>query len=149
LSKIGNFPEKKIPTLITPKDAFVLPASGKPLGTPYFSNLSHLYVSTDKLHVGVFTVAPGSKYEPGSVHIGDEVYYIIKGTLTHFNPESGQTTEAHAGDVVFNPAGCWHIGFNFTNEECVILYAIAPEIYGKGVEHPPAFPGEYKFYKNE
>jgi len=151
-AKIGNFPfpaNEKKPMLIKKEQAFVLPASGSPLGTPYFSNLSHLFVSTDKLHFGIFTVAPGSKYLPESVHIGDEVYWILKGTITQLNPETGQVTEAREGDVVWQPAGAWHFGYNFTNEECVLLYAIAPEIYGKGVTHAPKFPTKHKLFKSE
>jgi mannose-6-phosphate isomerase-like protein (cupin superfamily) len=101
-----------------------------PPNNPYMSDLNYLYVSNDKLHVGIFILPPGAKYEPPDMHAGDEVYYIFEETLTEPNPVTGTTQEVCEGEAILLPKGAWHQDFNFKNKSLKILYLIAPSFWG-------------------
>jgi gentisate 1,2-dioxygenase len=49
---------------------------------PEFSDLTRIIVSTDKLFLGTYQLAPGGSFNPPELHPGDETYYILDGTLT-------------------------------------------------------------------
>jgi mannose-6-phosphate isomerase-like protein (cupin superfamily) len=83
-----------------------------------------IFISTDKILMSAWIVPPGQSFQPPDIHTGDEPYYILKGIASVCNPETGQVVEAKAGDVVFIPAGCWHVTYNFGEEDmylCAII----------------------------
>jgi len=96
-------------------------------------------VISDKLHFSAYSIPPGGRYEPPDVHYGDEVYYILKGTLTMLNPETGEVLEVHAGEALWIPAGTWHQGHNFREEDVYAVLVMAPRAFypEKGVPKPP------------
>lgn len=57
---------------------------------PESSDLNYLIASTEDMTVGEYRLAPGSTFNPVDVHAGDEIYYILEGSVTMFNPELGQ-----------------------------------------------------------
>jgi mannose-6-phosphate isomerase-like protein (cupin superfamily) len=142
----GNFPcrpDEKKPTLMNRESIKIFIYTPE---NPYFSDLNWLLASTDMLTVGIFQVSPGATFDPPDVHAGDEVYYIIKGTLHELNPESGSVEEVQQGESLLIPQGVAHKAYNFGTDELVILYAIAPKIWDQ--DGPPAgFNGKMKLYK--
>ena len=125
----GNYPfplQEKKPILITREKmkTFIYPPEN-----PYFSDLNWLMVSSDKLSFGIFQLSPGATYYPPDVHVGDEVYYILKGTLTELNPDTGQCIEVNEDEAILLPKGGTHVGYNFTDEELTILWVVAPKIW--------------------
>lgn len=137
-------PEEKKPAVIT-RDKVVTEIY--PPDKPYTSNIVWLYASTDKLSSGVFMLPPGARFAPPDVHDGDEVYYILKGTLTVLNPETGGVNKIHEGEALLIPKDTWHQGYNFTNKEVRILWVIAPRMWDPEKGPAPPFPGEPKLYK--
>jgi len=135
-------PSEKKPTLIT-RDKIVTFAYGN---KPHL-DFNWLFVSTDKLHVGIYQIPPGGRFEPSDVHAGDELYYILKGTLTMFNPETGDVHKVSKGEVLLIPKDGWHQGHNFTDEVVTILFAIAPLMWDPEKGPPLEFPGKPKLYK--
>lgn len=146
-SYFGNFPfppDRKKPVLIRRQDMLVFVY---PQDTPYFGDINRLCASTDKITVAVYSVAPGSKFEPPDVHSGDEVYYVIKGTLTQFNPETGDVHEVHEGEALYIPKGAWHQSYNFTDKEARMLAVLAPRVWDAENPPPSEFPGRPKLFK--
>ena len=142
----GNYPfppQEKKPILITREKMklFVYPPEN-----PYFSDLNWLMVSSDKLTFGIFQLPPGATYYPPDVHAGDEVYYILKGTLTELNPDSGQCLEVNEDEAILLPKGGAHLAYNFTDEELTILYVIAPKIWQEEGA-PLKYKGKMKLFK--
>jgi hypothetical protein len=43
----------------------------------------------------MYLIPPGSRFEPPDIHTGEEVYFLLKGTLTIFNPQTGDVHEVH------------------------------------------------------
>jgi len=137
------FPAKeKKPTLLT-REKSPLWVYGKPPNV----DLNWVLASTDRIHVGYDVVPPGGRFEPPDAHAGDEAYYVLKGTLTQLNNETGETHVVRAGEGLFIPKDCWHQGHNFTDEEVVILWAIAPMMFYPDKGPPEKYPGESKLLK--
>lgn len=143
---IGNFPlppDKKRPCLIKPEQAHhTVYGQGKERISP------RVYVSTDKILISDWTVPPGQTFNPPDIHAGDEPYYVLKGTATIVNPETGQVIEAKAGDAVLIPARCWHTVYNFTEEDLVIVAIIAGKVWEEGdIDTVSNYELEPKFFK--
>lgn len=143
---IGNYPcppDKKKPVLIT-KDkfkTFIFTAEN-----PHSSSFVWNFVNSNEMIFGIFQVPPGGTYGPPTdVHVGDEVYYILQGTLTELNPETGQCVEVHKGEAIYLPKEGFHTAYNFTKEELRILFAIAPKAWAEGMELD--YKGQIKIYK--
>jgi gentisate 1,2-dioxygenase len=145
-SWIGNLPcppDNKKPVLITrdlTKTFIFTPEN------PHSSSLCWNMVNSNRMIFGIFQVPPGGTYGPPTdVHVGDEVYYVLKGTLTELNPETGQCIEVHKGEALLLPKGGYHTAYNFTTKELTILFVIAPKAWEEGLELN--FPGKPKIYK--
>ncbi len=117
-----------------------------PAERPHFSDLNYLYVSTDRLTVGTWQLGPGGTYDPPDLHAGDEVYYLLEGTLTEHNPLIGEFMRATKGEALLLPMHGYHKGYNFEQGIMRILYVIAPKIWEDQVP-PMDFAGKMKMYK--
>ncbi|MHB1254042.1 MAG: cupin domain-containing protein, partial [Candidatus Humimicrobiaceae bacterium] len=131
-------PDKKRPIHIRGEliKNFIYPAD-----VPHFSDLNQLYVSTDKLTVGTWQLGPGGTYNPPDLHAGDEVYYLLEGTLTEHNPVLGEFINVKKGEALLLPEGGYHKGYNFGQGIMKVLYIIAPKIW-LDQEPPMDFAGE-------
>jgi mannose-6-phosphate isomerase-like protein (cupin superfamily) len=144
----GNFPftpSEKKPMLInreTMKMFIYTPEA------PHTSDLNWLLVSTDKMTVGKYQLAPGSHFDPPDIHAGDEVYYVIRGSITMLNVATGQVVELTKGESILLPMGCVHKAYNFTNDDALILFVIAPRIWDESGP-PDAYTEPMKLYKYE
>lgn len=113
---------------------------------PETSDLNWLVASTETMTVGEYQLSPGSHFDPADVHAGDEIYYVMRGQVTMFQPESGQVMQVNQGEGILMPKGTPHIGYNFTDQEARMLYVCAPYIWD--VDGPPLeYEGEMKLYK--
>ncbi|RUM08361.1 MULTISPECIES: cupin domain-containing protein [Rhizobium] len=147
-SYFGNFPHPptdKKPVHLT-RDAYkMFIYTG---AKPYSSDLNYLLASTDQQTTGIYQLAPGSNFDPADIHAGDEVYYVLEGTVHLLNPATGQTEELVEGDAVLIPKGAWHRGYNFSDKPAVILFCIAPRIWDESGP-PTAYDGPTRLYKHE
>lgn len=116
---------------------------------PETSDLNWLIASTDSVTVGEYQLAPGSHFAPADIHPGDEIYYVLKGQVTMFQPESGQVVEVNQGEGILMPKGCPHIGYNFGEKEAFMLYVIAPKAWDDSNGIPLEYTGAMKLYKHE
>ena len=116
---------------------------------PETSDLNWLIASTDSVTVGEYQLSPGSHFDPADVHAGDEIYYVITGEVTMFQPESGQTLNIRQGEGILMPKGCPHIGYNFGETYARMLYAIAPKAWDDTAGIPSEYTGAMKVYKYE
>lgn len=142
---IGNTPfppHKKKPVLITEPSVVTVYGIGDERISP------RVWVSTDKILISEWVVPPGQSFKPADIHGGDEPYYIDEGTSTVVNHETGQVTEAHAGDCMLIPANSWHLVYNFTDDPVRIIAIIAGKVWEKGqkdtVEQQSVTPRYYK-----
>jgi mannose-6-phosphate isomerase-like protein (cupin superfamily) len=110
---------------------------------------TQLHVSTDKIACTEFAIQPGQYFHPPDIHTGDEVYYILRGTASVMNCESGQVHTVHAGEIFYIPKGAWHQTFNFSDEPLVVLCSFAPEIWSGGDGGASRlYQGKPAFYKS-
>lgn len=136
-------PDQKKPALLTREMSIPRMYGAPPHHVP-----TYLHVSTDKLTCTEFAVAPGEYFSPPDIHTGDEVYYVLEGTATVLNVETGEVHTAGEGDVMLIPKGTWHQTFNFTDERLTLLCSFAPELwYGGDQGAPREFAGGTIFYK--
>jgi mannose-6-phosphate isomerase-like protein (cupin superfamily) len=145
----GNYPfppDKKKPLHIRGSliRHFIYPAE-----RPHFSDLNYLYVSTDKLTVGTWQLGPGGTYDPPDLHAGDEVYYILDGTLTEHNPLLGEFMQVHKGEALLLPMHGYHKGHNFEQGIMRALYVIAPKIWEDQMPPMDFEGGKMKMYKGK
>ena len=136
-------PTKKRPIVLR-KESF--PTFIYPLTDLRNSDLNWLIASTDKLFCAIYQIPPGGTFDPPDVHAGDEPYYILQGTLTMLNPETGQVARVSKAEALLIPQGGWHKGYNFENDLLRILVMIAPKIWPEEGA-PDSFPGEVRLYK--
>jgi len=120
-----------------------------PAERPHFSDVNHLFVSTDKLTVGTWQLGPGGTYDPPDLHAGDEVYYILDGILTEHNPLLGEFMQVKKGEALLLPWKGYHKGYNFEPGIMRALYIIAPKIWDDQVPPMDFQPGELKQYKGK
>jgi gentisate 1,2-dioxygenase len=120
-----------------------------PAERPHFSDLNYLYVSTDKLTVGTWQLGPGGTYDPPDLHAGDEVYYILDGTLTEHNPLVGEFMQVHKGEALLLPMHGYHKGHNFGQGIMRCLYVIAPKIWEEQIPPMDFEGGRMKMYKGK
>lgn len=113
---------------------------------PETCDLNWLVMSSEHETVGEYQLAPGSHFSPADVHAGDEIYYVIKGEVTMFQPETGQVVRVPQGQGILMPKGCPHMGYNFSEQESRMLYVIAPQMWGQ--DGPPSdYAGDVLLYK--
>lgn len=110
------------------------------------SDLNWLIASTDNMTVGEYQLALGTHFEPADVHAGDEIYYVLQGEVTMFQPESGQVMRVAQGEGILMPKGCPHIGYNFGDTEARMLYVVAPKIWDENGP-PLEYTGAMRVYK--
>jgi mannose-6-phosphate isomerase-like protein (cupin superfamily) len=120
-----------------------------PAERPHFSDLNYLYVSTDKLTVGTWQLGPGGTYDPPDLHAGDEVYYILDGTLTEHNPLLGEFMQVKKGEALLLPMHGYHKGHNFEAGIMRALYVIAPKIWEDQFPPMDFQGGKMKMYKGK
>jgi mannose-6-phosphate isomerase-like protein (cupin superfamily) len=120
-----------------------------PAERPHYSDLNYLYVSTDKLTVGTWQLGPGGTYDPPDLHAGDEVYYILDGTLTEHNPLIGEFMQVKKGEALLLPMHGYHKGHNFEQGIMRALYVIAPKIWETQVPPMDFEGGKMKMYKGK
>jgi gentisate 1,2-dioxygenase len=154
MTKIGDImgrlpfpPDKKAPKLIR-KEEYV--DGIYPPAAPEFADLTRFIVSTDKLLVGTYQLAPGGSFNPPDLHPGDETYYVLDGTLTQQNAVNGQVIRAYKGESIWMPREAWHKAFNFEDEILRILFFIAPKAWDEKIP-PDDYPGgaDIKAYKGQ
>lgn len=114
---------------------------------PETSDLNWLIASTDSMTVGEYQLSPGSHFSPADVHAGDEIYYVLKGQVTMFQPAAGQVMVVDQGEGILMPKGCPHIGYNFGETEALMLYMIAPKAWDDEHAVPLDYTGDMKVYK--
>ncbi len=120
-----------------------------PAERPHYSDLNYLYVSTDKLTVGTWQLGPGGTYDPPDLHAGDEVYYILDGTLTEHNPLIGEFMQVRKGEALLLPMHGYHKGHNFEQGIMRCLYVIAPKIWEDQIPPMDFEGGKMKMYKGK
>lgn len=95
--------------------------------------LACFYVSNDFLHVGLLHIPAGPPSEPEE-HQGDEVIYVVQGSLSVLILEeqtsgSGERRfEVHQGERFLIPEGYKHQYCNFSPQPAKALFSIAPEL---------------------
>lgn len=140
-------PDKKEPKLIR-KEEYI--DGIYPPAEPRFSDLTRFIVSTDKMLLGTYQLAPGGSFNPPDLHPGDEAYYILDGTLTQQNAINGQVIRAYEGESIWMPREAWHKAFNFEDEILRILFFIAPKAWDENIP-PDDYPkgDDIKAYKGK
>jgi len=119
-------PEEKKPTVITKEETIT---EIYPPDQPFSSNIVWVWASTDQISQTMFQLSPGAFFGPPDAHAGDEMYYVLNGTLTEIQPELGQVIQAEEGEAIHIPKGSFHQSYNFGEEEVTILCCIAPKMW--------------------
>ena len=120
-----------------------------PAERPHFSDVNYLFVSTDKLTVGTWQLGPGGTYDPPDLHAGDEVYYILDGTLTEHNPLLGEFMQVKKGEALLLAPAWVSQGLQLREGIMRALYVIAPKIWEDQVPPMDFQAGKMKMYKGQ
>lgn len=115
------------------------------LGT---SDMNTLYISTDKLTLGYYELAPGAQFAPPDHHPGDECYFILEGELTEVNAISGQACRVKEGEVLLIPYEGAHGGYNFGSKRMKAVFALAPNMVS-GQNFPTDLDGKWRILKGK
>lgn len=136
-------PDKKKPVVMT-KDKTIVEIY--PPDKPYSSNIVWVWVSTDKITQTMFQLSPGAFFGPPDAHAGDEMYYVLEGTLTVLCPETGTVNEVDQGEALLIPKDSYHQGYNFTDKAVKVLCCIAPLMWDPEKGPAPPLKEEPKTY---
>lgn len=86
--------------------------------------------TTDKIHFIMFSLRPGAYWRHSDtfkpVYGADEGYYVLQGSLTLHNPQTGEAYVVNEGEALHFRKDTWHYGYNFTTGETLVLEAFAP-----------------------
>ena len=93
-----------------------------------YSDYNQMFVSTDKLTICTMDIGPGGFFDPPDYHPGDEMYIVLKGAITQYNPEIGQVIRVKEGESLLIPKGGAHVAYNFEETSLRIMAVIAPKI---------------------
>lgn len=93
-----------------------------------FSDYNQMFISTENITVCTMDIGPGGFFDPPDYHPGDEMYYVLKGAITQYNPELGQAIRVKAGESLLIPKGGAHVAYNFEETSLRIMAVIAPKI---------------------
>ncbi|MGI6005450.1 MAG: cupin domain-containing protein [Christensenellales bacterium] len=93
-----------------------------------YSDLNYMYYSSDKLTVCSMEIGPGGFFNPPDYHPGDEAYFIAEGTITQYNPQTGQAIGVKCDEALLIPKGVLHSAYNFEQERVKVFAVIAPKI---------------------
>ncbi len=93
-----------------------------------YSDLNYMYLSTPNLTVCSMEIGPGGFFNPPDYHPGDEAYFVLEGTITQFNPETGAAIEVKENEALLIPKGALHSAYNFGDNKVKVLAVIAPKI---------------------
>jgi quercetin dioxygenase-like cupin family protein len=89
-----------------------------------------IYASTDKVHMLVFGLAPGTGFRHSqdfrTIFAADELLHVLQGVLVIADPESGEVQRAGAGESVFFRRDTWHHAFALGPEPLRVLELFAP-----------------------
>jgi len=144
---LGNFPftpENKKPMLIRKND---YSTALYPPDNAFTSDNTFTIVTTDTFMLGIYELAPGSKFAPLDVHPGDETYYILNGPVVQ-RSGNGQFAYLQPSEGLYMPEGAWHTGHNFSDKKARVLYFITPKAWSEQIP-PKVIPSDEdtKFYK--
>ena len=89
-----------------------------------------IYASTDKVHMLVFGLAPGTgfRHSPDfrTIFAADELLHVLQGVLVIADPETGEVQRAATGESVFFRRDTWHHAFAIGPEPLRVLELFAP-----------------------
>ncbi len=93
------------------------------------------FISNDFVHFGKLKIPVGIHSDP-ETHEGDEVLFVLKGSLTvqaYEDDDDGEsvlhkTYKVDTGEQFFMPEGIRHRYINFSNEVVEAIFGIAPEL---------------------
>lgn len=84
-------------------------------------------VSTDRMHSGIFTLAPNSRGDPSPPHEGDELFYVLSGNGV-LVIDDNEHYIIRAEEAFYMPAGHRHQWFNCSTDELIVLWIVAPQL---------------------
>ena len=90
-----------------------------------------VYGRGERLSAVVFTLGPGHWFGASGVwkplYDQHRFYYVVQGSLTIHDPEGGQVSIAGTGEAITWRGPRYHFGYNFGDEETVVLDWFAPK----------------------
>ena len=105
-----------------------------------------IYGRNERVASLIYALRPGGYFKSSttwkSMFDQHRFYYVLQGHLTIHDPESGEVAQAVAGEAIYWRGAKWHFGYNFSQQETVVLDWYAPQ------ERPPTVP-EVEFGKTK
>ena len=89
-----------------------------------------IYASTDKIHMLVYSLAPGATCLHSDAHRtifgADVTYHVLEGTLVLTNPKIGEVRVAHQGETILFRRDTWHHIASHDTRKLRVLEFFAP-----------------------
>lgn len=87
-----------------------------------------ILLKREKITCGTFSIPPGKRLGRISAHSGDEIYYVLKGTLWVDLPRTEETVEVPQNQGFYMPGGTIHAPHNVPGqEEVLVLWFCTPD----------------------
>lgn len=97
-----------------------------------------IYGSGDRISCLTYSLRPGEYFKASKtwkpLYDQHRFYYVVQGELAIHDPQSGEVAVAKAGEAIHWRGAKWHFGYNFGQQETIVLDWYAPQ------EHPPTVP---------
>lgn len=87
-----------------------------------------ILIQREKITCGTFAIPPGKRLGRISAHSGDEIYYVLKGTLWVELPRYEETVEIKENEGFYMAGGTIHAPHNIHGkEETLVFWVCTPE----------------------
>jgi len=111
----------------------------------------NMYACTDTMLVSFSSLPPGTKSKEkikwsADSHPGDQIFYVVKGKLSIYDPETGTLLEAKAGGCIYVPQGVWHSLFNLEEEPADVLTINTPAMCNLDEGPSGGYPDEPEMF---
>lgn len=90
-----------------------------------------IYGRGDRISAVIYALGPGHWFGASEtwkpLYDQHRFYYVVQGSLAIRDPESGDVARADAGEAITWRGSRYHFGYNFGNDEAIVLDWYAPQ----------------------
>jgi mannose-6-phosphate isomerase-like protein (cupin superfamily) len=88
------------------------------------------YGAGERISAFMFSLRPGEYFRYSrnwkTLYDQQRLYYVLQGSIAIHDPQSGEVAWAEAGEAIYWHGNKWHFGYNFGQQETLILEGCVP-----------------------
>ena len=90
-----------------------------------------IYGRGERISSLMYALRPGEYFKASKtwkpLYDQHRFYYVLQGDLTIHDPKSGEVARAGTGEAIYWRGAKWHFGYNFSQQETLVLDWYAPQ----------------------